>query len=233
VYERFADASVPVVPACGFDYIPGDLGAALAAASLEGEVEEVGVHYDVSGMMPSRGTARSAIGVLSAAPQETGRRQVAWPGGSQWALEWAGGERVTVARHVPGSRVVVTMGMPLPAVLAAQFGAPLTSFTAPALERLVDLLPEGPPESVRKLARFRVLSEATGPAGRSFVLCEGRDPYGLTARFLVEAALAVSAPDPTVGALAPAQALDPEAFLDAVSGDDFSWTAGFPVPKEL
>jgi hypothetical protein len=43
----------------------------------------------------------------------------------------------------------------------------------------------------------------------------------------------VSAPDPTVGALAPAQALDPEAFLDAVSGDDFSWTAGFPVPKEL
>jgi uncharacterized protein YbjT (DUF2867 family) len=231
VYERHGSAAVPVVPACGFDYIPGDLGAAVAAAALEGAIDEVGVHYDVTNMMPSRGTARSALGVLTGPSQETGRRQVAWPGGDQWALSWAGGERVTVPRHVEAREVVVTMAMPLPAVLAAQFGSPLASLTAPALERMVDLLPEGPPESVRKLTRFRVLAEATGPAGRSFVLCEGRDPYGLTARFLVEAALAVSRGGRS-GAMAPAEAFDPESFLAAVSGDDFRWTPGFPVPAD-
>ena len=52
---------------------------------------------------------------------------------------------------------------------------------------------------------------------------ESRDVYGLTARFLVEAAQHVRG----AGAMAPAEALDPEPFLQAVSYDDehgrFSW----------
>lgn len=234
VYERFGSAGVPVVPACGFDYIPGDLGAAIAAASLDGTVDEVGVHYDVTNPMPSRGTARSALGVLTGPAQETGRRRVPWPGGEQWALSWNGGEKVSVPRHVDAREVVVTMSMPLPAVLATQFGSPLASLTAPVLERMVDLLPEGPSESQRRRTTFRVLAEAIGPAGRAFVLCEGRDLYGLTGRFLVEAALAVSAEGyGRTGAMAPAEALDPTEFLDAVAGDDFSWTASYPVPPDL
>ena len=59
--------------------------------------------------------------------------------------------------------------------------------------------------------------------GRSSVLCEGRDVYGLTARFLVEAAGRLRG----TGAMAPAEALDPVPFLDAVSGSgptgEFSW----------
>jgi short subunit dehydrogenase-like uncharacterized protein len=45
VYRRFGDAPVPLVPACGFDYIPGDLAAAVAARDLGGAVTEIGVHY--------------------------------------------------------------------------------------------------------------------------------------------------------------------------------------------
>src|SRR5262249_31590802 len=61
VCRRFRDSPVPVVPACGFDCIPGDLAAAVAAADLGGAVTEVGVHYELRGMLPSRGTARSAL----------------------------------------------------------------------------------------------------------------------------------------------------------------------------
>jgi hypothetical protein len=55
------------------------------------------------------------------------------------------------------------------------------------------------------------------------VYCEGRDVYGLTARFLVAAAEKVRGS----GAMAPAEALDPVSFLDAMSYEDehgaFSW----------
>lgn len=57
---------------------------------------------------------------------------------------------------------------------------------------------------------------------RARVRCEGRDPYGSTARFLVEAVQRIGG----TGALAPAEGLDPESFLDAVSGPDFGWRRG-------
>ena len=239
VYERFAGAEVPVVPACGFDYVPGDLAAAAAVAALGDDVREVGVHYDVTAPLPSRGTARSALGVLGAHGEATGRRQVEWPGGARWALSWPGGERVTVPRHVKGAAVVVTTAMPLPAVLAAQYGTPLAAVFAPLAERAVELLPEGPPPALRARTRFLVLAEALGPAGRAFSLCEGNDPYGLTARFLAEAALTVSGDRyERRGAMAPAEAFDAPAFLDAVSGERagtgrFSWTTSFPIPPDL
>jgi hypothetical protein len=58
------------------------------------------------------------------------------------------------------------------------------------------------------------------------VSCNGTDPYGLTARFLVEAAVQLGDSAATAkGALAPAEAFEPVAFLDAVSGTepDFAW----------
>src|SRR5438477_151038 len=77
--------------------------------------------------------------------------------------------------------------------------------------------------SMRARAKFRILAEALGPGGRAAVLCEGRDVYGLTARFLVAAAQKVSG----AGAMAPAEALDPVPFFDAVTYEDehgaFSW----------
>src|SRR2546421_10418071 len=60
VYERYADADVAVVPGCGFDFIPGDLTAAVAIADLAGLPTEVAVHTAAM-TLPSRGTARTAV----------------------------------------------------------------------------------------------------------------------------------------------------------------------------
>ena len=219
VYRRFPDAPVPVVPACGFDCIPGDLAAAIATADLGGNVTEVGVHYEVRGMLPSRGTARSALGMLGEQRVMLTPTRVRFIDGERDAIEWAGGERLTIARHVPGARVRVTMLVPALLVPGLAMGAVAIGLFSPMLRGLVNLMPEGPPPVLRESGRYRILVEALGPAGRAAVLCEGSDPYGVTARFLVEAAERIRGS----GAMAPAQALDPESFLNAVSGEAFRW----------
>jgi short subunit dehydrogenase-like uncharacterized protein len=217
VYARFGDAPVPIVPGCGFDFIPGDLAAAVAMSDLGGEVSEIAVHTQPVAVWPSRGTARTAVGM--AASMSTGRtRRVPFPDGVRTAVEFPFGD-VALARHAGGARVVTTVVMPPGGDYLVRFAAPVL----PRLKPLVERLPEGPPERLRRRARFRILAEAIGPAGRAAVSCEGRDVYGLTARFLVEAAQRVTG----TGALAPAQALEPEPFLQAVTGDDehgsFTW----------
>ena len=230
VYVRFSGTGPPVVPACGFDYIPGDLAAAVAAASLpRGErAEQVTVAYELLGMVPSRGTMRTGLGALNnlAGTRPTPRR-ARFSDGERTGLQISWGEDVTVPRHVPGAEVAVVVALPGVAVMAPL--VPLLTqaarFALPLAGPLVDSMPEGPSESLRRRARFTVTAEARSASGASAaVMCKGSDPYGLTARFLVEAALRVRGGGE--GAMAPAQALgDPAAFLDSVSGDDpdFSW----------
>jgi short subunit dehydrogenase-like uncharacterized protein len=218
VYERFGDAPVPIVPGCGFDFIPGDLTAAVAFAGLGGPATEVAVHTQTGAMLPSRGTARTAVEMADAMATEARTRRVPFPDGVRTAIEFPFGD-VPLARHIGGARAVTTMVLPS---VVAPVARRLPSFLS-RLGPVVERLPEGPPASVRHRAKFRILAEAIGPAGRSAVLCEGRDVYGLTARFLVEAAQRVTG----AGAMAPAQALDSESFLQAVTGDDehgaFTW----------
>ena len=227
VYKRFASAPVAIVPACGFDYIPGDLAAAIAAQALDGKCDRVDVHYEANMMLPSRGTVRSGLGVLAGGKASALQaRRVKLPEGERNAIEWPGGERVTVPRHVPGAEVAVTMIVPVPLLPGWQLGAAGIAALAPLVRPLADFLPEGPSASLRALARYRVFAEASGAAGRAMVVCEGSDPYGMTARFLVAAAARISG----AGAMTPAQALEPAAFLDAVSGPDFSWRRIDPPP---
>jgi len=217
VYEKFADASVPIVPAFAFDYVPGDLAAAIAMADLGSEVSEVAVHTQAS-PIPSRGTARTTVEMAQALSSEVRVRRVPFPDGVRTAVEFPFGD-VPLAHHAGGARVVTTMVLPS---LAAPVVRRLSG-VLPKLGPLVERLPEGPSPKMRARAKFRVLAEALGPGGRAAVLCEGRDVYGLTARFLVAAAEKVSGS----GAMAPAEALDPVPFLDAVTYEDehgaFSW----------
>jgi hypothetical protein len=217
VYDKFADATVPIVPGCGFDFIPGDLAAAIAMADLGGEVSEVAVHTQAT-PIPSRGTARTTVEMAETLSSEGSVRRVPFPDGVRTGIEFPFGD-VPLARHAAGARVVTTMVMP-------GMAAPVIrrlSGVLPKLGPIVERLPEGPSPRMRARAKFRILAEALGPAGRAAVLCEGRDVYGLTARFLVAAAQRVSGS----GAMAPAEALDPVPFLDAITGEDehgsFSW----------
>jgi short subunit dehydrogenase-like uncharacterized protein len=223
VYERFADAATPVVPACGFDYIPGDLAAAIAVEELGGTAEEIDVLYRLRGNKVSRGTARSAVGAASAASLTPSRIVVEGPDGPMSAVEVPWGEHVTVPLHVPSARVrsgivapdVLTRAAALAAPLAP-LTSPLTKAAAPLLNRLVERMKEGPDDETRGRAEALVVAEAriAGRSARVAVQC--RDIYGLTARLLVEASQTISGH----GALATAQALKPREFLDAVSGSD-------------
>ena len=217
VYAKFADAPVPIVPACAFDYIPGDLTAAIAMADLGSQVSEIAVHTQAS-PIPSRGTARTTVEMAEAMATDARVRRVPFPDGVRTGVEFPFGD-VPLARHAAGAKVVTTMVMP-------GVAAPVVrrlSGVLPKLGSLVERLPEGPSPKMRARAKFRILAEALGPGGRAAVLCEGRDVYGLTARFLVAAAQKVTG----AGAMAPAEALDPIAFLDEMSYEDdhgaFSW----------
>src|SRR5207248_35148 len=200
VYLRFATAAVPVVPACGFDYIPGDLAASVAAADLLADdpgdpVAEVAVSYEVSGGLPSRGTVRSGVGAFATTPFRPRARRARFRDGDRMALEIPWGEQVTVPRHVRGADVATVVGLPGLALFAPLLGigARVAKLALPLTAPLVDRLPEGPSETLRRRARFTVVASARSAGGRErSVLCEGADPYGLTARFLVDAALGVS-----------------------------------------
>src|SRR5947209_13213811 len=202
VYAKFADASVPIVPACAFDYVPGDLAAAIAMADLGSEVSEVAVHTQAS-PIPSRGTARTTVEMAEALSSEARVRRVPFPDGVRTAVEFPFGD-VPLAHHAGGAHVVTTMVLPS---LAAPVVRRLSG-VLPKMAPLVERLPEGPSPKLRARAKFRVLAEALGPGGRPAVLCEGRDVYGLTARFLVAAAQGIHGRR----APAPAEALDPAPF---------------------
>jgi short subunit dehydrogenase-like uncharacterized protein len=223
VYERFRDAATPVVPACGFDYIPGDLAAAIAVEELGGTAEEVDVLYRLRGGKPSRGTARSAVAAMATASMTPSRIVVEGPDGPLSAVELPWGEHVTVPLHVPGARVRSGIVAPDAFTRAAALAAPLASLTTPLtraatplLNKLVDRMKEGPDDETRGNAQALVIAEArmAGRSARVAVHC--RDGYGLTARFLVEASQSIGG----TGAQATAEALSPRPFLDAVSGSD-------------
>src|SRR5205823_11214927 len=177
-------APVPVVPACGIDVIPGDLGAAIAIADLGSAPAEVGVHY-MANALPSRGTARTVVDVIAPGAHETHRRRVAFPDGVRNGLEFPLGENVSVSRHAQGARVVTTMVVPAAVAGVAEWALPAFGRVAGRLlGPLVNRLPEGPPERARRRAKVQVLAEAVGESGRTAVLAECRDVYGLTARFI-------------------------------------------------
>lgn len=228
VYDRFAGAPCPVVPACGFDYVPGDLAAAIASAQLGGPAQEIVVAYQVRGARPTRGTARSSIGIVSHSRVAPRYLSVGTPDGEAAGIEFPFGEQLTVSLHQPLARVRTGVLLRRPVVARAvglaspafRVTGPTVGLLSPVLTRLADRLPEGPSDEVRRRARFRVYAEARGRDGEvGHVLVEGSDVYRLTAVLLVEAALRVTG----TGAMAPAQALDPPAFLDAVSGELLTW----------
>ena len=226
VYRRHAHAASAVVPACGFDYLPGDLAAAIACADLGTAPSEVEVVYRIRGMRPSRGTARSALGAMATLPARPRRRRVHFPAGPASAVEVPWGEQLTVPLHQPGATVVTAVCAPDLLARAAGLLGPAGRFTGPAvragapvLERVVDRLPEGPSDSTRAASRFEVLATARAGDRRRSVLVTGSDVYLLTAQLLVAAARQLAG----TGALAPAMALEPESFLSSVAGPLLQW----------
>jgi short subunit dehydrogenase-like uncharacterized protein len=211
------DARTAVLPAFGFDYVPGDLAAGLAAGQVDGPLDEVVVAYATSGIGTSRGTRETISRVMTQAQVawEDGRRvpsrfgattrTVRFPFGERTVVEWSGTEPLTVPRHADVRNVRSYVRLP---GLVARFGG-LGRLAAPFVRATARIGPAGPSEAARQKNRFAVVAEATGPGGSGRAVLTGRDVYGLTALLLVRGAQALLAGEARgAGVLAPAEAFD-------------------------
>jgi short subunit dehydrogenase-like uncharacterized protein len=220
VHDRI-EAGTVVLPAFGFDYVPGDLAARLAAEQVEGALDEVVVAYSVKGVGTSRGTRRTIGAVMS-------QKQVAWqdgrlvdsrfgattrtvrfPFGERTVVEWSGTEPLTVPRHTDVRNVRSYIRAPAVAAQAGRFGR----LTAPFVKLGAGFGRSGPSEESRRQSRFAVVAEARGPEGGRRATVTGRDVYALTALLVATAADALRKGEVSgAGVLAPAEAFDARAL---------------------
>lgn len=238
--RRAQESGIALVPAMGFDYVPGDLIASLTAAGME-PLDEITIAYSVESFGPSRGTTSSAVAMLSGGDLEwrdgalrpasqrvsRGRFRFPPPVGEQLMTRYPSGEQLTVPRHVTARNVrtmlsaTAVVGDPRFARLALMT-RPLQPLLRSPARRLVDAavarLPEGPGEEQRRRARFMVVCDARAGELHRRGIVTGSDIYGLTAVTTVEAAVRMAQQGyDRAGALAPAEAFDARGFLDSLS----------------
>jgi short subunit dehydrogenase-like uncharacterized protein len=251
VFERHGApaerAGVALVPAAAFDYLPGDCIARIAAEGHE-PLDEIVLAYAVSGFGMTRGTMRSGLEMLQgrdlvytdgdwrAAPAGIFRASFDFPEpiGRQAMSRYPSGEPITVPRHTRTRRVVslvtTSTAAPGPAAHLMPYLQPglqlaLRTPLRGLLGRAVGVLPEGPSESARRGAAFTIVAVAQGADGSTGrAVVRGSDVYGLTAVTLAHAAslIAESGYD-RAGALGPAAAFDPVAFLNYLGDHGVSW----------
>jgi short subunit dehydrogenase-like uncharacterized protein len=256
-FERYgpaaARAGVAVVPAMGFDYVPGDMIASLTAVGM-GELEEVSLAYAQHAFRATRGTALSTLEILSGTTVEW--RNLEWrraprslaagsfdfpePFGRHPMIRYPSGEQVTVPRHVPTRNVRTTITATLLAPskrvagAARHLSAPLGLGLRTPLKRLagaaISRLPEGPTEEERRASTFVIVCEARDGDQPRRGMVSGRDVYGLTASIAAEGGqIAAGRGFTGAGALAPSQAFDPGAFLDSLDRFELAWSVGQPA----
>jgi short subunit dehydrogenase-like uncharacterized protein len=239
-------AGVAVIPAMGFDYVPGDMITSLTAEGM-GEVDEVMLAYAAQGFRATRGTTLSTLEMLKGgdvewrklqwlpADQSVGRGHFDFPEpiGRQRMIRYPAGEQITVPRHIPTRRVrtMVTASTIAPAAV----GPLLPLFTRPtgiamktplknALSAMISRLPEGPSPEDRTAARFTIVCDVTRGRTRRRGVIRGSDVYGLTAASVAQGAIiAARGGIPATGGLAPSQAFDPRRFLKELARFDVAW----------
>ncbi|MBA2568534.1 MAG: NAD(P)H-binding protein [Actinobacteria bacterium] len=224
IYERFGGraAEAGVVLLTAFANAPGDLAAGLAADGLDGPLEEVIVANEQSGFVFSRGSRETLAQVLEQpqAAWEDGRlvpsrfgattRRVRFPSGEHTVVEWGGPEPLTVPRHADVRRVRAYAKAPRAAAVTGRFASRL----APLVRLSARVGRPGPPPEKRRKATFSIVAEATGPEGGRRATLIGRDVYGTAALVLASGAKALRDGEArSTGALAPAEAFEPRAFV--------------------
>lgn len=201
VREHFPDSEAPIVPACGFDYVPHGLAAALAAQQVD-TVNRVDTALLARHFAMSRGTKRSLLAAASDSqlvftdgrwhtePPVALTRifQYPPPAGPLEAVSYAGGDAVQIANHIKTARtvrswivtprIVARTARPMTQVLSAVTDLPgARGFLDEALRRSS----EGPSIKKRTRATFAVLVEVVGTDAAARVLASGTDIYGTTA----------------------------------------------------
>ena len=240
-----------VVSGMGFDYVPGDMLAALTAEGM-GDLDSLRLGYMTNFQM-TRGTMLSALdmikgadfewrdGRLQPARQTIGRGKFDFGGrtGIKSMARYPAGEHVTVPRHVktrqvetmlaaeslvPGPLSRLTPLFMRPAALAMRTPAKALA------SKIVDRLPEGADPEARAAATWSIGCEAIAGGRIRRGRVTGNDVYGLTAALLVKGATeAASGGLLDLGGLAPAQAFDPHTFLAGFDRFGVEWSID-PLP---
>ncbi|MFL6127857.1 MAG: saccharopine dehydrogenase NADP-binding domain-containing protein [Mycobacteriales bacterium] len=229
---RAAGAGAALVPAFGYDWVPGNLAGALALRDGGDEVTRLDIGYFVTGSTGlgslSGGTMASAAGVLGTAGYawRGGRLVEEMParhhrtyrvhGSPRSGLSVAGSEHLALPRLAPGLRDVhVHLGWFGPAARPVQVLSQLTRL--PVVPRLVESVggrllrgsTGGPDESSRRRSGTHVQAVAYAADDRelSRVALDGPNPYTLTGGLLAWAAVRARDGGLTgVGALGPVEA---------------------------
>lgn len=257
VFERYGEEAerrgIALIPACGFDYAPGDCLARVVAEGAE-PLEELDLHYAVTGVGLTHGTMLSVLEMMATTHLEyagghwrpIARRVVRErfefppPFGTLTVGMYPSGEQLTVPRHTRVRTVKTRLST---ATLAPGPLGETMPFLMPALalgmrkpvrrvmERVVKRLPEGPSEDKRRGARFVIVATARGEDGSlSRAIARGSDVYGLTAVTLVQAAELLGRPGhERAGAIGPAAAFDAVQFLNHLTDHSLSWERS-PAP---
>jgi short subunit dehydrogenase-like uncharacterized protein len=229
-----------LIPAFGYDFVPGNLAGALAlAAAGEPRVARVTVGYFVTGGGGfSSGTMASGAGLLlepgfawrggELRRERLARRVRAFPiGGRDWlGVTYGGSEHLALPRIAPGLREVeVYLGWFGRRSRALQVfsavGAPLArvpgarGLARAATGRLAGRTGQGPDADARRAGGSLIVAVASDAGGRELaqVRLRGPDPYTLTARLLTWGAQRAAASGvPGTGALGPVDAFGLDAL---------------------
>jgi Uncharacterized conserved protein len=249
-FERYgpgaARAGVAVVPAMGFDYVPGDMIASLTADGM-GELDELSMHYSWHNFKPSQGTARTTVEIIRGGGLEW--RNMAWvedrggasrgtyefpaPVGRQRMMRYPAGEQITVPRHIPTRNVRTSINAgdfasdrlaQLFTALVGPIGVAMRTPLRRAAGAAISRLPEGPTPEQREKMQWTIVCEAVrGEVERKGVI-SGKDVYGLTAAAITRGAILASRRGfDARGGLAPSQAFDPKSFLTGLERFDLRW----------
>ena len=199
-------AGIAMAPAMGFDEVPGDVVATVAAAGFERP--DLALTYAIpSG--PSAGTLRSILDIVTSPGQwiEGGRatpiragQQERWapmppPLGPRRGTSFplAIGHLAPLHLDLERFRTYVTVGSWERLGLKAFVPSLRLALAAPGgralIERVIERAPEGPDEEARARSKFTILGEAIAGDGWRNVVVTGADPYGLTGELLAAAAL--------------------------------------------
>jgi short subunit dehydrogenase-like uncharacterized protein len=243
VFERWgppaAEAGAALVPAFGYDWVPGNLAGALALREAGDEATRVDVGYFVTG---SAGPGALSGGTLASAAGVLGSPGYAWRGGrlveeaparhhrvyevrgrARGGLSVSGSEHLALPRLAPGLRdVTVHLGW---------FGSAARSVQALSQVSRLPLLPRllaaagsrllrgssgGPDEAARRRTGSHVQALAYDPDGRELarVVLEGPNPYALTGDLLAWAGVLARGGGLTgTGALGPVEAVGLDALV--------------------
>jgi short subunit dehydrogenase-like uncharacterized protein len=238
---------VALVPAAGFDYALGDCLAHLVTGAVE-PAEEVVVAYALEGAGVAQSSARGAVqsdhsgevvyrdGSWHPPPLRVQRASFRFPApiGQRPVTRYGSGEVLTLPRHtrVRNVTALVTSSTfaPHPALIGAfPYLRPAASLLLRTplrrLARRAGPAPHEPGEEERRSGHFLIAVLAHGDNGQQARgALRGSDFHLLTALALAHAAERIAEDGfDQAGALAPAAAYDPAAFLDSLGAHGVSW----------